>query len=60
MKRFNIYFALVFLMTSVHSYSAEVDTTEYFKSKVVEKRLDNGIVLLMMDRGFSPTLAFHI
>jgi len=47
-------------MTSVHSYSAEVDTTEYFKSKVVEKRLDNGIVLLMMDRGFSPTLAFHI
>jgi predicted Zn-dependent peptidase len=47
-------------MISVNNYSSEVDTTEYFKSKVVEKRLKNGIVLLMMDRGFSPTLAFHI
>lgn len=47
-------------MISVNNYSSEVDTTEYFKSKVVEKRLKNGIVLLMMNRGFSPTLAFHI
>ncbi len=47
-------------MISVNNYSTEVDTTEYFKTKVVEKRLKNGIVLLMMDRGFSPTLAFHI
>jgi predicted Zn-dependent peptidase len=60
MKRFYIYFTLIFLMLSVNNYSTEIDTTEYFKGKVVEKRLSNGIVLLMMDRGFSPTLAFHI
>ena len=60
MKRFSIFFILFFLMISVNNYSSEIDTTEYFKSKVVEKRLKNGIVLLMMDRGFSPTLAFHI
>ncbi len=47
-------------MISVNNYSMEIDTTGYFKSKVVEKRLKNGIVLLMMNRGFSPTLAFHI
>jgi len=60
MKRLSRYFILIFLMISVNNYSSEVDTTEYFKSKVVEKKLKNGIVLLMMDRGFSPTLAFHI
>ncbi|HNX24840.1 MAG TPA: pitrilysin family protein [Spirochaetota bacterium] len=60
MKKFYICFVLIFLMISVNNYSTEVDTTEYFKTKVVEKRLKNGIVLLMMDRGFSPTLAFHI
>jgi len=60
MKKFYIYFVLFFLMISVNNYSSELDTTEYFKSKVVEKKLKNGIVLLMMDRGFSPTLSFHI
>jgi predicted Zn-dependent peptidase len=60
MKRFYIFFVIIFLMVSVDNYSSEIDTTEYFKSKVVEKRLKNGIVLLMIDRGFSPTLAFHI
>jgi len=60
MKRFHIYFALLFLFISVDNFSSEIDTTQYLKNKVVEKRLKNGIVLLMMDRGFSPTLAFHI
>ena len=52
--------AVLFLMVSADNYSSEVDTAAYLKSKVVEKRLNNGIVLLMMDRGFSPTLSFHI
>jgi len=60
MKRFCIFSVLIFFIISVDNYAAEVNTTEYFKNRVVEKRLKNGIVLLMMDRGFSPTLAFHI
>ncbi len=60
MKKFYIFFVLMLLLVSIDNYSAEIDTTDYFKNKVVEKRLKNGIVLLMMDRGFSPTLAFHI
>jgi len=60
MKKFYIFFILMFVLIASDNYSKEIDTTEYFKSKVVEKRLKNGIVLLMMDRGFSPTLAFHI
>lgn len=60
MKRFAVCSVLMFLMMPVNNFSAEVDTTGYFKSRVVEKRLENGIVLLMMDRGFSPTLSFHI
>jgi predicted Zn-dependent peptidase len=45
---------------SSNNYSSEIDTAEFLKKKVVEKRLNNGIVLLMMDRGFSSTLALHI
>ena len=53
-------FVLLFFIISVDNYSSEVDTAEYLKNKVVEKKLSNGIVLLMMNRGYSPTLAFHI
>lgn len=60
MKRFYVLFILILLTAKVDNYASEVNTSEYFKNKVVEKRLKNGIVLLMMDRGFSPTLAFHI
>jgi predicted Zn-dependent peptidase len=60
MKRLYIFFILVLLMITVDNYSSEVDTSKYLKERVVEKRLKNGITLLMMDRGFSSTLAFHI
>lgn len=33
---------------------------EYLKQKVVQKRLSNGITLLMVDRGYSPVLSFEI
>jgi len=47
-------------MISTDNYSSEVDTSKFLLERVVEKRLKNGITLLMMDRGFSSTLAFHI
>ena len=59
MKRFCLFFVFVLLMIT-GSYSSEVDTSKFLKERVVEKRLKNGITLLMMDRGFSSTLAFHI
>ncbi len=60
MKKLAVTIALVFLAFSSDNYSAEVKSGDFFKGRVVEKRLDNGIVLLIMDRGFSPTLSFHI
>lgn len=60
MKRLGLFFTLVFIFASVDNHPSGVSTTDYFKNKVVEKRLNNGIVLLMVDRGFSPTLALHI
>jgi predicted Zn-dependent peptidase len=60
MRKLYIIFGLIFIFITVNNHSSEVDTAAYLKAKVVEKRLSNGIVLLMMDRGYSPTLAFHI
>jgi predicted Zn-dependent peptidase len=57
-------------MTTTDNYSSEIsaseinaseiDASKFLKERVVEKRLNNGITLLMADRGFSSTLAFHI
>lgn len=60
MKKLSLLALIIFLAITVDNYPSDVDATHYFREKVVEKRLRNGIVLLMLDRGFSPTLAFHI
>lgn len=60
MKRVCLFSVLIFLFMYVDNYPSGIDTGDYFKHRVVEKRLNNGIVLLMVDRGFSPTLAMHI
>ena len=60
MKMSYIFLVIALLMITTDNYSAEIDTSKYLKERVVEKRLKNGITLLMMDRGFSSTLAFHI
>ncbi len=36
------------------------DPGEYFRKNVVEKKLDNGITLIMMNRGYSPIVSLHI
>ena len=60
MKSLHFFLILVLLVITTDNYSAEIDTSKYLKERVVEKKLKNGITLLMMDRGFSSTLAFHI
>lgn len=60
MRKLYTAFTIIFVMISVHNHSTEVDTAVYLKNKVVEKRLSNGVVLLMVNRGYSPTLALHI
>ncbi len=40
--------------------SGSVDAGKYFLEKVVEKKLPNGITLLMVNRGYSPTLSLRI
>ena len=41
-------------------YSGAVNVADYLNEKVVVKKLSNGITLVMMNRGFAPTLAFNI
>jgi predicted Zn-dependent peptidase len=60
MKKYYITFILFFLVISSDNYSSVVDTADFLKNRVVEKKLNNGIVLIMMNRGYSPTLSFHI
>lgn len=60
MRRLYTVLTIIFVMISVSNHPSEFDTTSFLKERVVEKRLGNGIVLLMMNRGFSPTLALHI
>lgn len=36
------------------------DPGEYFKKNVVERKLKNGITLIMMNRGYSPIVSLHM
>ncbi|MCP4130711.1 MAG: insulinase family protein [bacterium] len=42
------------------NYADIEDAGEYLKKSVVEKKLSNGVTLIMLNRGYSPTLAFEI
>lgn len=58
-----IIFALVFIVSLGawgDSAPHKVDVGSYFQKGVVEKKLPNGITLLMMNRGYSPTLSLRI
>jgi predicted Zn-dependent peptidase len=53
-----IFFFVIIIGTGT---AAEVsDTGEYFKKNVVERKLKNGITLIMMNRGYSPIVSLHI
>ncbi len=49
------------IITFFSSIEANVqDYAMYLKKQVFEKKLDNGITVLLLNRGYSPTLAFNI
>lgn len=62
MKR--IYAAAVLVLvvfTAGTNYPADINMAgNYLKNNVVERKLANGITLLMMNRGYSPTVALEI
>lgn len=62
MRRF--YTAAVFaivIFTAGANYPAEINVAgNYLKNNVVERKLANGITVLMMNRGYSPTVALEI
>lgn len=51
--------AVAVLMLFSAAY-AEFDAGSYLRENVVEHKLPNGITVLMIDRGYSPTLALNI
>lgn len=54
-------FALLLLLLLPLGGRAGIDDPGvYLKKNVVHKKLANGINLIMLDRGFTPTLAFEI
>jgi len=48
------------LFLSTLTFAKSLDPADYLKNRVVEKKLKNGITVLMLDRGYSPTLSFEI
>lgn len=57
---FTIFILLIFFQILNHGYAEFTDTGLYLKKNVVHKKLSNGINLIMLNRGYSPTLAFEI
>jgi len=55
-----IIFIMLTLLSGRFSAAKEIDGSAYFQENVVEKRLPNGITLIMLNRGFSPTLSLRI
>ncbi len=60
----HIYAAVVvalFVFAAGSIFSAEINVAgNYLKNNVVERKLANGITVLMMNRGYSPTIALEI
>lgn len=55
-----ILFALLPLLFSLSLSAQESEVGRYLNQKVVEARLSNGIKVLLVDRGYTPTLALII
>ena len=53
-----VYTFIFFLLIPL--YTGAVNISDFLKEKVVVRKLSNGITLVMMDRGYAPTLAFNI
>ena len=52
---------MIFLFQPILWGSGSVETAEsYLKREVITKKLNNGITLIMLDRGFAPTMALNI
>ncbi len=52
---------LLIVLPSGSNYSAGTNMAgDYLKGNVVERKLKNGITLLMLNRGYSPTVALNI
>lgn len=59
MTRYRTLLLLILLLTPALLLSAD-DTGRFLEEAVVEKKLPNGITLLMINRGYAPTLAFEV
>ncbi len=55
-----ILFALTPVVFSFSLFAQESEVSRYLNQKVVEARLSNGIKVLLVDRGYTPTLALII
>ena len=53
--------SLIVLFTAGENYPSEINMAgRYLKNNVVERKLSNGITVLLMNRGYSPTVALEI
>jgi len=62
-KRISKILTLIILPAVIFSTGAVADISdpgEYFRKNVVERKLKNGITLIMMNRGYSPIVSLHI
>ncbi len=60
LKRNLIIIAALVLLLPAGARGNGTGFDDYLNKNVITKRLPNGITLVMLDRGFSPTLAFEI
>jgi predicted Zn-dependent peptidase len=63
MKLSKIFFILIIFSTMIFTLPAAgqiKDPGEYFKANVVQRTMPNGINVLMLNRGYTPTLALLI
>ncbi len=64
MRKSSLFIAVLFIAVSYCGHvllaGENISLKDYIENKVVEKKLDNGITVLLMNRGFAPTLAMNI
>ncbi len=54
------FFIMTFVLSPHILLSRVIDTSDYLGKNVVKKKLKNGITVIMLNRGFAPTLAFEV
>ena len=58
--KFSLWILPLFLCASLFAEGGFDDANSYLTQKVVEKKLSNGITLIMLDTGYAPVLSFVI